>query len=458
MGKNLKVSFVCVVLVLGITHYAFGAPLSLGMEKIASVPNTCTSVLSDSLQLHVPILDFQGTSFWADFQYVPNTLDFTLTNAGLVNDLSPYEACTHAMLSDNFVLHLPTVGFAGNSYWADFSYTGDVTFALMAVDSAYSPTDVAGIWEMNDLASPGPWWSRGEFNIGTDGSFSANLNGSDSSTYSINGTFNMNDAGIITVTGASFPSGILDSLRSVLNSGKTVGVTTNFDSGGESVMQILTKKAASYSMADLAGRWEGNSLGTGPCTPWWERADLTINGDGSLTASTVESTGETSQINGGPGTVSITSDGVITFSGGSDVNLKGSMDAGKTVMVWTGTFGGGCAGGTEMKVFTKKAASYSLADLAGTWEMNDLASPGPWWSRGQFFIRPDGSFYGTSNGSDGSVTPLSGIFSMSDDGIITATGVGIPASFRCVMDSGKTVVVCTSTTVGGQTDMHILTK
>src|SRR5512135_2080413 len=147
----------------------------------------------------------------------------------------------------------------------------------------------------------------------------------------------------------------------------------------------ISRFSISYSMADLAGTWAGNSLGSGPCTPWWERSDMTIAGDGSLAASTLESTGATHDINGGAGTISISTSGVATFSdgAGADVSLEGTMDAGKTVMVWTGTFGGGCAGGTEMKVFTKKAASYSMADLVGTWAGNSLASGPctPWWER-----------------------------------------------------------------------------
>jgi hypothetical protein len=217
--------------------------------------------------------------------------------------------------------------------------------------SSYSMADLVGIWETNGLGSPGPWWQRGALTIGSDGSFSGIFDGSDGSSESLSGIFSITADGIITATGSN-PN---PSHRCVMDSGKRIVVCTNSnDNVSTTEMHIFVKKAVSYSMADLVGKWEGNSLASGPCTPWWERASLTINGNGSLTASTVESTGQTNNITGAAGTVSISSDGVVAFHGGSDIDLAGSMDADKTVMVWTGTFGGGCDGGTEIKIFTKK--------------------------------------------------------------------------------------------------------
>ena len=103
--------------------------------------------------------------------------------------------------------------------------------------------------------------------------------------------------------------------------------------------------------------------------------------------------------------------------------------------------------------------AYSMADLVGTWESNGLRSPGPWWQRGAVTIGSDGSFTGMFEGSDGSSKSLSGIFSITADGIITATGSNPNPSHRCVMDSGKSIVVCTnSNDSGSTTEMHIFVK
>ena len=99
-----------------------------------------------------------------------------------------------------------------------------------------------------------------------------------------------------------------------------------------------------------------------------------------------------------PGSLSISSDGVISRSCVSGyclngTNYSGFIDAGKTIMVATS----GASTDTEdavVYVFTKKGASYSMADLAGTWESNSFVSgPGaPWWERGTITIKPTGKF------------------------------------------------------------------
>ena len=72
----------------------------------------------------------------------------------------------------------------------------------------------------------------------------------------------------------------------------------------------LSKQAASYSPADLAGTWQSYSLASGPSVPWWKRATVTVvNPDGTFTTSGTESGGGADS---GSGTFSISSTGVIT--------------------------------------------------------------------------------------------------------------------------------------------------
>jgi hypothetical protein len=210
-----------------------------------------------------------------------------------------------------------------------------------------------------------------------------------------------------------------------------------------------------YSLADLAGIWEFNGLASGPDAPWWIRGPLTVSVNGTFSGLLEEFQ---SDPDNWAGTFNITGDGIVTIVGNS--NGKCNMDSGKSTIVCTSTFGSGSPSPTttQISVMTKKAALYSIADLAGTWEMSGLGTPGPWWSRGTFTINSDGFFSGISHGSDGSNTPMSGTFSITSDGIISAAGSGIHPSFRCVMNSGKSIVVCTNTTFGGQTDMHIFTR
>ena len=76
--------------------------------------------------------------------------------------------------------------------------------------------------------------------------------------------------------------------------------------------------------------------------------------------------------------------------------MQCSMDAGKTVFVCTDTWTGGTAPGTaEMYVFTKIGPAYAQADLAGTWNLNSIASgsDAPWWMRALLTIDNTGSLF-----------------------------------------------------------------
>lgn len=105
-------------------------------------------------------------------------------------------------------------------------------------------------------------------------------------------------------------------------------------------------------------------------------------------------------------------------------------------------------------------ASYSTADLAGTWEANTLASgPGaPWWERGQTTIASDGSFTGSTIDSDGATGTVAGTLAISSDGVVTLVGA---STFRGVLDAGKTILVGTDTWSSGSpgtTEMKIFTR
>ena len=88
---------------------------------------------------------------------------------------------------------------------------------------------------------------------------------------------------------------------------------------------------------------------------------------------------------------------------------------------------------------------FMTADLAGTWEVNSLASgPGaPWWLRGAVTVNSNGSFSGTLDEYNSDPDMVSGTLSISADGVITSQDVD--PDFRAAMDSGNTVIVGTAT-------------
>jgi hypothetical protein len=95
------------------------------------------------------------------------------------------------------------------------------------------------------------------------------------------------------------------------------------------------------------------------------------------------------------------------------------------------------------------AASYSLADLAGTWNVGTLASgpAAPYWFRGRITVVPDGSWTGLGQDYGEPVQNVSGNFKILADATITLTADNVA---KCGMDSGKTVIACTETWKKGE--------
>ena len=79
------------VLVAGGGYAENGASLTSAELYVSSF--SCAATLSPSLLLHVPILMYDGQSYWADFQYIYNTMDFFLINIGPVTDISSFGDC-----------------------------------------------------------------------------------------------------------------------------------------------------------------------------------------------------------------------------------------------------------------------------------------------------------------------------------------------------------------------------
>ncbi|MGO9020109.1 MAG: hypothetical protein ACLQVJ_17370 [Syntrophobacteraceae bacterium] len=321
--------------------------------------------------------------------------------------------------------------------------------------------DLAGIWNINSFAtgSSVPWWQSGTMTVQQDGTFI-------SSAVESNGNVGSIGSGALSIT----PNGIAltsnDTSQTSLcqiNSGNTVLVCTDTSAvDGSSHLTIFTKQAASCSMADLVGNWNANLLSSGP-TPWWARMNGTAYPDGTLTG-TVTADDETQRSVSGE--VSISPIGVLTcLSGGclsSPNNYTAFMDAGKTVSVGTGG-ASTTAEDAVLSVFTRQAASYSMADLTGTWQGNSLASgPGaPYWKKDIITVSPDGTYTGSYTASDESSDNTNGTLSISSDGLVTFVSGDRSGTENLsgVMNADKTVMVFTCTWPDGVTrEIEIFTK
>lgn len=96
----------------------------------AGPDNNCTAILQNNLLLYVPIIVYNGQDYWADFQYVQNTYNFTLVNAGLLTNTGYFNNCPVSVISQDLKLHMPSVKYNGLFYWADLQYTSGLIFTL----------------------------------------------------------------------------------------------------------------------------------------------------------------------------------------------------------------------------------------------------------------------------------------------------------------------------------------
>jgi hypothetical protein len=337
-------------------------------------------------------------------------------------------------------------------------------FSLAA--EAATLADLAGTWNSNAFATgpDAPWWERMTITAAADGTFTFSGTESNGNVDSGSGTFWIGPGGIL----MTLPSGDsdIDPPLCQMNSRNTVLVCTETRSDSSANLIVLTKQAASYKLANLAGTWEGHYLVAGP-TFGWDRVTWRVKSNGRYTGSVTRSDGSSGSVSG---TLSISSDGVITCVAGScmDPNFESFMDAGKSVMV--GTSAADPTGqDVVLRVLTREAASYSMGNLAGTWQMNGLASgPGtPRWESTTITISRKGQFFSVSWEDGGVIDTAFGTCSISPGGVINlVTEVESGKESRTVvtgvMDATKTVFVGTSTWTGnndpGTADLFISTK
>lgn len=108
-----------------------------GMFMLTFNSDNCVANLSNDLRLHVPAISYNGQLYWADFQYAQGN-DITLTDAGLVTDTGSYSSCASSALSPDLKLHIPAVIYNGTSYWADFQYSQGAIFTLTDYGANYT--------------------------------------------------------------------------------------------------------------------------------------------------------------------------------------------------------------------------------------------------------------------------------------------------------------------------------
>ena len=232
------------------------------------------------------------------------------------------------------------------------SHDGSTKLTVLTKQAAsYASTDLAGSWEANmlDGGPTNPSWMRiSDDTIDIDGNFQGSYSDSNGATATLSGQVAISANGEVTCVSGDCPdpnfTSYMDASKSVVVGMYGVSARTP-----DAVLTVFTKMASLYSMADLVGIWQMNTVCSGPDAPWWERGTINVNPNGSFTFSGTESS--SSKADKGSGTFSISSDGVITSSSFSST-FRAVLNAEKTVMVFTSTFHDG-SGSTQIAIATK---------------------------------------------------------------------------------------------------------
>ena len=216
-------------------------------------------------------------------------------------------------------------------------------------------------------------------------------------------------------------------------------------------LAVFTKSSASYATADLEGSWYLHSIAAGPEAPDRTRGDLDVQSDGAFSGRLVDINGEVDFISGN---LNVSVDGIV------DCNVclppfRGALDAGKTVIVFTDTWDSET---DELLIAVKQAQNtlYEQEDIAGPWRLSQLTSgpSSPLWVRGPVEISPSGVLSGDLLDAYGETSPLSGIITLSVNGI--ADCVGCESEFEAAVDADMTVTVYSQTLEDGSTDLGVL--
>ncbi|RMD81446.1 MAG: hypothetical protein D6815_11790 [Candidatus Dadabacteria bacterium] len=300
---------------------------------------------------------------------------------------------------------------------------------------SYALSDLVGTWLMESIVTgPGaPDWTRGTITVGSDGSFTGTLISFDGGSENVNGRLSLTSDGRVTCqTCGSNYLGILDAGKTVV-----IGSDNDADTPQTVSLSVLVKQGSSYNQSDLAGGWQMHEL-AGPAQKW-VRGSLLVDSSGLFQGRFIDSEGNLSTP---VGTLTLNGSGIV-FCPLCGVAFEGVLDAGKTLFAATE----GTSTLQSMSLTARVLPPYAQADLAGSWFCHAASSgSSAVWRRGLLTIDGSGALSGTLDSSDGTQVPAMGSLIMSPLGIAVHN---LLPSMECVLDSDKTILVCTGPDPGG---------
>jgi len=230
---------------------------------------------------------------------------------------------------------------------------------------------------------------------------------------------------------------------------------TGMMTGGENRSIPPFLSGAAFSMGDLQGAWDFNSLATSGTTGWMH---------GVLSVDNTGMGGMTSLVRNGMPWPSMDNVPFAMFPCGivrmgDDNTFHGFLSKDRTMMAATWTDN---TGGSAMMIFRKQGGAFAQGDLFGTWNFHrltagsDNATSG--WASGTMTMNSPGTAIITAiqtHNNDRSEVGSSFLVSMGGNGIVTSSGDN---TVHGVMSQDKNMMVLTKTDASGHYDLMVLMR
>jgi hypothetical protein len=324
-----------------------------------------------------------------------------------------------------------------------------VNFIATPVASAFSQTDLTGTWEYINISIGFPEWIRSVFTINGSGgvTFTSSLSSSGDTSVpppTDSGTFTISSAGVISVPG--------DTVHFQMSSNKLLifGTDHGANPNWADITVIRKRTGTAFGSADLANKTFTNHwLDIGTDNAWGYAAGTTdASGLATITSRWFPS-GPDSPPYSSPGTLSVSSVGIVTLSGVP--TFYGLMTDDKKVIFYIATTG---INSYEFGVITITGQTYTQSDYAGTWNFNTIRNaPIPGWGYGVISYDAAGTgTYLSYTDSVGGAIPASISRILSASGVITDPA---DATYNGQMSYNKNINVHTNTNASGRSGLTI---
>ncbi|MBI5576932.1 MAG: hypothetical protein HY896_11285 [Deltaproteobacteria bacterium] len=225
--------------------------------------------------------------------------------------------------------------------------------------------------------------------------------------------------------------------------------------GGENPSIPPSLSGAVFSMGDLQGTWDFNSLATSGMFGWMQ---------GVLSVDNTGMGAMTSLVRNGMSWPSMDNVPFAMFPSGivrmdNDNTFHAILSKDKTMMAATWTDN---TGGSALMIFRKQGGAYAQSDLYGTWNFHRLTAGSDNTTSGWAFGTMTMSSPGTATitavqTSNNNMSEVGSSFfvSMGGNGIVTSSGDN---TFHGVMSQDKNMMVLTKTNASGHYDLMVLMR